>query len=43
MALPSGFQIFADSFMIMSVVSQSSTSIQRIGEDWDILVEIILR
>ena len=42
MALPSGLQTFANCLMIMSAVVWSSNSIQRIGEDWDILVEIIL-
>ena len=43
MALPSGLWILADCLMIISAVSQSSTSIQRMGEDWDILVDIMLR
>ena len=41
MALPSGLRTFADCLMIMSAVVWSSTSIQRIGEDWDILVDMI--
>ena len=43
MALASGLRIFADCLIIMSAVSQSSTSIQRMGEDRDILVDIMLR
>ena len=42
MAMPLGLQILADCLIIMSAVSLSSSSIHKIGDDWDILVDIIV-
>ena len=43
MALPSGLRILADCLINMSAVSLSSSSIHRMGDIWDFLVDKILR